>query len=116
VVRPPPDWLPSAQSQKWHSRRLWDPLGYLRARSLSNPDWPRDLPWLVQVLDRQRSTATGDLELYDVAVKKARAYRSAKTNDEEAWDAFLEALDAYLLTVHREHLEGVRRAGRSGSV
>ncbi|MGX1880539.1 hypothetical protein [Streptomyces sp. NPDC055287] len=47
-----PPGLPPAESPKWHNRRWRDPLGYLRVRSLANPNWSRDMPWAARA-DRQ---------------------------------------------------------------
>jgi hypothetical protein len=38
-----PAWLPDASSRKWHSRRWTDSLGYLRVRTLANPNWRYEL-------------------------------------------------------------------------
>jgi hypothetical protein len=87
----------------------------LRARTLSNPNWQRDLPWLIHILDWYRPSSPGERrDLYDLAVKKARAYRAARMESEEDWDAFLKALDDYLWTIQRDHLDAVRKAGASG--
>jgi hypothetical protein len=52
-MKPLPSGLPPANSRKWHNRRSWDWLGYLRVRSLANPHWPRDIPWLIDRLRRE---------------------------------------------------------------
>lgn len=116
-MKPPPKQLPAANSKKWHGRSLWDPLGYIRVRSLSNPHWRRDSAWLVQVMTAQRSYAPPtERTFYDRAIAAARLYprtSSGAVSAEEAWDEVLTAID--VLLVHRQegHLARVRAAGRS---
>jgi hypothetical protein len=117
-VKPVPRWLPGAASPKWHSRRSWDQLGYLRVRSLGNPHWRRDIPWLIGVMTRGRPAAPGPKrDTYDRALAAVRTYRREPDVDEMAremaWDAVLGAIDDYLELVQREHLDEVRKAGRS---
>jgi hypothetical protein len=76
---------------------MWDDLGYLRVRTLSNPSWPRDLPWLLGILRRSCPSQPGERrDKFDCAIEKARAYQSGQRTDEQVWDDFLDALDAYL--------------------
>jgi hypothetical protein len=109
-----PHGLPPADSRKWHSRRWWDPLGYLRVRSLANPDRPRDIPSLVKWFRRERATALPeDLVLYDRAIAAARACAGKPVGSaaaERAWDRVLEPVDELLTRRQARHLENVRRA------
>ncbi|MFD6422333.1 hypothetical protein [Streptomyces sp. NPDC060198] len=113
-VKDLPPGLPPADSRKWHSRGRWDRLGHLRVRSLANPGWPRDMPWLVTWLRRERSSALPtDHELYDKAIAAAQNY--ARTSHpsqaaERAWDRFLEPVDELLTRRQARHLDAVRRA------
>jgi hypothetical protein len=119
-MRPAPDFLPSARSRKWHSRRWWDSLGYLRVRSLARPNWPRDVDWLIGVLDSHRGgdphSAKGGA--IDEAIRSARRYRSldrkSDPSSEAEWDAMLDAVDRYLRIVQDDHLRAVDEAGASG--
>jgi len=54
-MKPPPKQLSAATSKKWHARSLWNSLGYMRVRSLSNPKWRRDSTWLAQVMTAQQA-------------------------------------------------------------
>ena len=114
----PPSGLPSAHSHKWHSRRGWDQLGYLRVRSLGNPDWQRDTEWLAQLLVRQCSRADSeDRALYDEAVQAVRRYprTSSGVNDEDAaWDEVLTPIDRILERRQARHMAEVRAAEASG--
>lgn len=125
-MRPVPHFLPGANSKKWHSRRLWDSLGYLRVRTLANPDWHRDVAWLTGVLDRTRPRTPGqERDLFDRAVARLRAYGAARRRGSESeesfrlrseglWDDFLEAVDNYLALISGAHLSEVDEAGMSG--
>jgi hypothetical protein len=117
-MRPPPPCLPAATSRKWHSRRLLDPLGYLRVRTLANPSWNRDPAWLVRWL-RRETPAVDDPRrgLYDEAVSAVLRYpktRDGEVNADRAWDEALGAIDDILERRQEEHLEAVREAGVSG--
>lgn len=117
-MKPLPPGLPPATSRKWHSRRHWDELGYLRARSLGNPRWTRDLPWLVGWLRREMPPA-GDQEhaLYRAAVAAVLRYprtEGGATDPDASWDEVLTAIDLILVQRQREHLDTVREAGFSG--
>jgi hypothetical protein len=125
-MRPAPDFLPSANSRKWHNRRWWDSLGYLRVRTLTDPAWSRDVQWLVGVLDRKRPTSPGpERSQYDRAVARLRTCGAASRRGSESesafhdrsealWDDFLEALDGYLKLIQDRHLRDVDEAGVSG--
>ena len=117
-VKPLPPGLPSASSPKWHSRRLWDPLGYLRVRSLANPQWQRDLPWLTAWL-RRESCGAGDAlhPLYEAAAQAATRYprtRVGARDPETSWDELLTCIDDILIRHQEAHLDQVRRSGVSG--
>ncbi|MFD6417145.1 hypothetical protein [Streptomyces sp. NPDC060194] len=106
-MRPIPPGLPPADSRKWHGRRMWDELGYLRVRSLANPQWRRDVPWLIHWFRREREIAPPqDRALYDAAVAAARAYEHAP--DDAAWDRVLAPVDAILARRQVRHLAAVR--------
>lgn len=113
-MKDPPHGLPPADSRKWHSRRWWDQLGYLRVRSLANPSWARDMPWLVAWLRRERSTAPAmDHALYDRAIRAAQNYarNSGRAPEaERAWDRVLEPIDELLTRRQARHLDEVNRA------
>ncbi|WKD32639.1 hypothetical protein [Streptomyces xanthophaeus] len=110
-----PPGLPPAHSRTWHSRRWWDQLGYLRVRSLANPEWPRDMRWLIAWLRRERSAALPeDHDLYDKAIAAAqgcaRACRRTPPEADRAWDRLLEPVDALLTRRQTRHLDAVREA------
>lgn len=109
-----PHGLPPANSRKWHSRRWWDQLGYLRARSLANPNWSRDIPWLIKWFRRERSTALPeDLALYDQAITAAQDYARSPVDSaeaERAWDRVLEPIDELLTRRQARHLDNVCQA------
>jgi hypothetical protein len=109
-VRPPPACLPGPNSPKWHNRRTWDSLGYLRVRSLGNPNWRRDTDWLVSLLRREdRSPHLDD------AIRAARHYEGAAPKDRDhAWDTVLESIDRFLEARQEQHLRAVADAGCSG--
>ena len=125
-MKPPPSCLPAANSAKWHSRRVWDSLGYLRVRTLANPHWRRDLDWLQHVLELERPPGPGpDRDLIDAAIGATRGYRDLRRRQlesdvdfdaraEEEWDRILSPIDDYLERRQRRHLEAVREAGASG--
>ena len=113
-MKEPPAGLPAANSRKWHSRRLWDGLGYLRVRSLGNPEWQRDTHWLVWVLTRERDNGHDEeRQLYDAVIDATRRYpRTARgvIDAEAAWDEVLTVIDDLLLVRQARHLEAVRAA------
>jgi hypothetical protein len=112
-VKDLPPGLPPAHSRKWHSRRWWDQLGYLRVRSLANPSWTRDMPWLIAWLRRERSTALPtDHALYDNAITAAQSYvrtRDQSPEADRAWDRVLEPIDELLTRRHVRHLGEVHK-------
>ena len=116
-MKPPPKQLPAVNSKKWHGRRLWDSLGYIRVRALSNPNWRRDSGWLVQIMTAQRQYAPpAERVLYDRAIAAARLYRRTSSGQEvpdEAWDEVLTAIDELLVLRQERHLAAVRAAGCS---
>jgi hypothetical protein len=126
-MRPVPAFLPSAHSAKWHNRRWWDSMGYLRVRTLANPKWDRDPVWLIGVMDRTRPQfPSPERDLYDAATAELRLYGAAGARRgveseadflrrrEDLWDNFLTTLDTYLEQVQAEHLRDVDEAGTSG--
>lgn len=125
-MRPPPDCLPPANSAKWHGRRTWDALGYIRVRTIANPKWQRDPDWLLRVFDAERPNHRGDAQnLMDAAIAATKQYRSLDRLGQESdaelaarrerqWDDVLGPLDALLELRQRNHLREVREAGASG--
>lgn len=117
-MKPLPPGLPPANSRKWHSRRLWDGLGYLRVRTLSNPAWPRDVPWLMEILRREMPPADRPMRsLYEQALAAAERYPRTVTGTQDeahSWDELLTAIDAILTERQNQHLHAVREAGASG--
>lgn len=113
-VKDLPPGLPPAHSRKWHNRRWWDQLGYLRVRSLGNPHWSRDMPWLITWLRRERSTALPtDQGLYDEAIAAAQNYARTPRRSpeaERAWDRLLEPVDELLTRRQTRHLAATREA------
>jgi hypothetical protein len=126
VVKSVPASLPGAGSAKWHNRRWWDPLGYLRVRTLANPAWARDARWLQDVVARHRPTEPGRLrdllDRVDHELSRYRGLRRAGTESPESfgrrqddqWDTVLARLDEYLEALQAQHLRAVEEAGRSG--
>ena len=114
-VKPLPPGLPPANSRKWATRRSWDQLGYLRVRSLANPNWPSDerIPWLITWLRREAETAdAADRPLYGEAVTAAQRYRSAARRcvaAAEAWSDVLAPIDELLTRRQARHLDRVRQ-------
>jgi hypothetical protein len=117
-MKPLPPWLPAATSRKWHGRRFIEPLGYLRVRTLANPNWQRDTRWLARVLTRDTPTEDAEFRpLYDAAIAAARRYPrtiTGQVDDDQAWYELLDAVDAILAVTHRRHIAAVREAGLSG--
>jgi hypothetical protein len=123
-MKGPPKWLPGAHSRKWHSRRWWDSLGYIRVRTLTSPNWHRDADWLIRVIQNHRPRQPGlARDAIDDTLRSLREYRALSHKDgddyaerrEAHWDAALDALDRYLATVQEEHMRAVHDAGKSGS-
>lgn len=125
-VRRPPQSLPSATSPKWHNRRLWDPLGYFRVRTLANPNWPRDPAFVIRMLQPDRSgEPSRRRDLIEDAIRSVHEYanlprRLDEPEDEFAarldgcWDRMLSAIDEFLELRQQEHLQAVAEAGASG--
>lgn len=118
MVKPLPPGLPPATSPKWHSRRRWDELGYLRVRSLANPNWTRDVPWLVAWLRRETPAAGAESRaLYPAAVAALLRYprtAAGAVDADASWDEVLTLIDLILLHRQSDHLHEVRVAGVSG--
>lgn len=110
-MRPTPSWLPAAESAKWHNRRWWDQLGYVRVRSLANPSWQRDIDWLIRVIEHSRpGEPEPTRDALDRAIHAAKAYRTLQRGGQEqeaAWDTVLDALDRYLALIQQQHLREV---------
>ncbi|GAX51757.1 hypothetical protein SO3561_03264 [Streptomyces olivochromogenes] len=83
-------------------------------RSLANPNWPRDIPWLIQWLRRERSAALPEEQvLYDRAITAAQDYARIPIDSadaEPAWDRVLVPVDELLTRRQAMHLDRVRRA------
>ncbi len=92
-----PPGIPPANSSKWHARRWWDGLGYIRARSLTNPSWQRDVRWLIQVVVRQQPQMPAEEQAhYKAILAVLRRYpRTANgtLDADAAWDEVLAAID-----------------------
>jgi hypothetical protein len=99
-MKPPPRQLPGANSKKWHNRRSADSLGYIRVRTLDNPNWERDTVWLLHILRIERGPRQGAArDELDEAIRRLQRYAelvARRRDTEDDWDAFLEPLDAYL--------------------
>lgn len=118
-MKPLPAGLPLASSPAWRHRRARDPLGYLRSRSLANPSWRRDMPWLIAYLRRQRPPAGDPFRpCYEAAITAARRYQRLAVRGagdlDVAWDAVLAPIDDIVVRHRREHLDRVAEAGVSG--
>lgn len=115
-MKQPPAGLPQANSPKWHSRRMWDSLGYLRVRSLANPQWKRDSAWLAQVLVREQTSAPQEEhQLYDDAIAAARRYPTTESgfgSEREAWDEVLSTIDRLLESRQARHLRQIHALRR----
>lgn len=124
-MKPLPSWLPGPYSRKWHSRQLWDNLGYLRVRTLANPNWHRDIDWLIRRFVWTRShgwsgwrpLTARELDAMDRTIRLAKRYKALLRQErahESDWDAVLAALDDFLWLLQQEHLRSVDAAGVSG--
>lgn len=125
-MKSPPESLPRANSPKWHGRRLWDALGYIRVRTLANPEWTRDPDWLLRVLQAGRPRPPSEQrDRIDAAIKATKQYRTLRQRHDETdaeyderkerqFDAILRPLDDFLEARQREHIRRVREAGASG--
>lgn len=113
-----PAGLPPANSRKWHGRRGWDTLGYIRVRSMANPEWHRDVRWLRRVLRLEREKVSAyDRALLDEAIAALGRYAHAagdQARRELAWAEVLRPIDAFLEARQAEHLARVAEAGASG--
>jgi hypothetical protein len=85
---------------------------------LGNPDWKRDLPWLIRRLRLETPAGDDPLRpLYDAAVAAANRYpktRSGAHSADESWDELLASVDAILVARQNQHLDHVRAGGVSG--
>jgi hypothetical protein len=90
---------------------MWDSLGYLRVRSLANPNWRRDVHWLVGQLRREEHSS-----YIDDAIRAAQRYGELGPNEdrEAAWDEVLEPIDHFLELRQARHIQDVLDAGASG--
>lgn len=115
-MRRPPPQIPAANSAKWHNRRWWDSLGYLRVRTLANPGWQRDVGWLTQVLVREAASQKvkpGEGPYYQVVITVLRRYprtAAGERDPEAAWDEVLAAIDELLVYRDNQHRAQVRKA------
>lgn len=115
-MRRPPAQIPGANSAKWHNRRWWDSLGYLRVRTLANPSWQRDVGWLTQSLVREaasESVQLGERPYYDVVISALRRYPTTVAggrDPEAAWDEVLATIDELLVYRDNQHRAQVRKA------
>jgi hypothetical protein len=113
-VKDLPAGLPPANSRKWHSRRWWDGLGYVRVRSLSNPAWNRDVNWLTHVVVREQASAPADEKgPYETILRALRRYPRTASGvhaPDMSWDEVLASIDE--LSLHRQarHLEQIKAA------
>lgn len=99
----PPAFLPPANSPKWHNRRLRDPLGYYRVRTLANANH-RDPDLLSRHLIAERSKAQRMddqplCQLIDAATRALRRYSHGPSD--ESWEECVHAIDAILAAQHR---------------
>lgn len=116
----PPSFLPGANSTKWHNRRWWDTLGYIRVRTLANPRWQRDVPWLRRILEtdaEHEQVPEVRAALRRAAGAAARHPRTSggHTDDETAWRELLAVIDEALLERQNHHLHEVHAGGTSAS-
>lgn len=107
-----PSFLPGANSAKWHNRRWWDTLGYVRVRTLTNPKWQRDVPWLRRILEshsEHERVPEVRAALRRAAVVAARYPRTGAghTDEDVAWQELLAAIDGALRERHDHHLRGL---------
>ena len=114
-MRPPPPGIPGSNSSKWRSRRSWDGLGYVRARTLSNPSWTRDIVWPTTVTARNQVTEVEnrphEKPFYDAILAALRRYprtASGIHDADVAWDQILEAIDALSLDRGRRQAQAIR--------
>jgi hypothetical protein len=95
---------------------MWDPLGYLRVRSLGNPAWVRDIKWLARQLQLDREHAgAAERGWYDQALAALHRYPRAASgahDPDQAWDEVLAAIDEILVLRQARHIAHVRQAQR----
>jgi hypothetical protein len=125
-VNVPPNCLPPRYSTKWHNRRRWDYLGYVRVHQIADPHWQRDPSWLLRLLIPERPDDHGQAQdLIDAAIAAAKQCRTLRRRSAEGdgdfearrgrrWDEILAPLDEFLELRQRDHLRAVREAGASG--
>ena len=93
-------------------------MGYLRVRTLANPNWHRDIPWLKAWLHREMPASAHPLRaLYEEALAAVSRYPKTLAGAHEAnesWDEFLGCVDAILVARQLQHVNEVRAAGASG--
>jgi hypothetical protein len=116
--------LPGANSTAWHHRRVFDSLGYYRARTMANPNARPDPDYLARWLKRERDLGTAtslgpceeDMPFLDAALLAVARYRSTPAADQSAaWDDVLEAVDALLEVRQNRHLREVNEAAAEDS-
>ena len=108
---PPPKHLPPANSRKWHANKWLEPLGYLRVRHFTDPEWPTtpsNVDYLVRQTQEQRDhSKERHRELLDQILAEARRYQGlrrpgAMSSDDFAkrrhqqWERVVRAVDDYL--------------------
>lgn len=79
---------------------------------MANPNWSRDMEWLIRQL--RREAEKGDIELKSAmfeAIDAAQRYKAA--GGDEVWDEMLTAIDWFLEIRHLKHLAAVDEAGTS---
>ena len=82
-MKPLPPGLPAASSPAWHNRRARDGLGHLRSRSLANPAWQRDTPWLIACSRRTRPPADDPLRThFEAAITATSAGAASRVHPE----------------------------------
>ncbi len=107
VLPPPPSFLPSANSSKWHSRRWWDGLGYVRARSLANPNY-RDGGYLLNHLrhDREKAVGTGDRAIVAAVDRAISATQDwLHKGGDDLWYRAVKSVDEVLIQEDRRRQE-----------
>ncbi|MBA8795216.1 hypothetical protein FHX74_002844 [Friedmanniella endophytica] len=113
-MKPIPAELPHPRSRRWANRRWWDPLGYLRVRSLSNPGWHREPDRVLRELLAQRKLVPAEEQrLLDRAIAATRRYprtAAGHRDPDAAWDEVLTAVDAFLVARQRRHLHSAAGA------
>ena len=110
-----PQGFPAANSPKWRSRQHWDSLGYIRARSLTNPAWQRDVGWLTHVAVKEQSfqarSTPEESPFYDAIIAALRRYPRTASGDRDAdasWDEVLSAIDELSGFRQEQHMAAIR--------